>query len=133
MGRSLFLLAIAVEWVSGATHTVSGDGQHALEWRVDTENEGDFVKIRNISIALQSEVPVITLSGQSTVTHETGTAYTDLGATAFDSLEGNLTPWIVVTNPVDVNVPGSYTVSYNVSDAAGNPAIEVTRTVDVVD
>ena len=32
-----------------------------------------------------------------------------------------------------VNTAGTYTITYNVSDAAGNPATEVTRTVNVVD
>ena len=34
---------------------------------------------------------------------------------------------------VDTSVPGVYTVTYNVSDAAGNDAETVTRTVTVVD
>ena len=34
---------------------------------------------------------------------------------------------------VDTSVIGSYTVTYNVSDDAGNAATEVTRTVNVTD
>ena len=34
---------------------------------------------------------------------------------------------------VDTQTVGSYTVTYNVSDASGNAATEVTRTVNVVD
>jgi len=36
-----------------------------------------------------------------------------------------------VVNPVDTNSPATYTVTYNVLDAAENAAIEVTRTVTV--
>ena len=36
-------------------------------------------------------------------------------------------------NPVDTAVVGVYTVTYNVTDANGNPAEEVTRTVNVED
>ena len=36
-------------------------------------------------------------------------------------------------NPVDTDVVGVYTLTYNVTDANGNVAVEVTRTVNVVD
>lgn len=36
-------------------------------------------------------------------------------------------------NPVDSNNPGTYTVTYDVVDTAGNPAPQVTRTVIVAD
>jgi hypothetical protein len=35
-------------------------------------------------------------------------------------------------NPVNVNATGTYTVTYNVSDASGNAGAQVTRTVNVV-
>ncbi len=70
--------------------------------------------------------PVITLNGVSTVQHELGTTYTDLGATA----DGGET--VTISGTVDVNVVGSYILSYNASDTAGNSAKQVTRTVTVV-
>jgi hypothetical protein len=75
--------------------------------------------------------PVISLSGQSSVSLELGTAYTDAGATATDSLDGTLTSSITTVNPVDVDAEGTYTVTYNVSDGAGNAANQVTRTVTI--
>jgi gliding motility-associated-like protein len=77
--------------------------------------------------------PVITLTGNTSVTVQAGTTYADAGATAIDNLEGNITSKIVVVNPVNTNVLGAYTVTYNVSDLAGNAAIQVTRTVTVQD
>ena len=38
---------------------------------------------------------------------------------------------IVTVNSVDVNTVGTYTVTYNVSDAAGNAASQVSRTVNI--
>ena len=64
------------------------------------------------------------------------------GATASDNydttapvitLNGDITTDIVTVNNVDTSVIGSYTVTYNVSDDAGNAATEVTRTVNVTD
>src|SRR5690606_33089964 len=45
----------------------------------------------------------------------------------------DITDQIVTVNPVDTTTPGTYTVTYNVTDAAGNAAEQVTRTVNVED
>ncbi|WP_111683126.1 immunoglobulin-like domain-containing protein [Winogradskyella tangerina] len=79
-----------------------------------------------------TEAPVITLNGASTINLDLGDTYTELGATATDNVDGNLTSSIVVGgDTVNTNVVGSYVVTYNVSDTAGNAATEVTRTVNV--
>ena len=60
-----------------------------------------------------------------------GDTYTELGATATDAEDGDLTASIVITGNVNADVVGTYTVRYNVTDSAGNAAAEVTRTVRV--
>jgi len=77
--------------------------------------------------------PVITLLGQASVTHEAGATYTDAGATATDNFDGDLTSKIVTVNPVDAKTPGTYIVTFDVTDKAGNAAEQVKRTVTVVD
>ena len=76
--------------------------------------------------------PVITINGTNPVNVNKDSTYQDEGATATDNVDGNITANIVVTNPVNTSVVGTYTVRYNVSDAAGNTAMEKTRTVNVV-
>ncbi len=83
--------------------------------------------------APDQSAPLITLTGAAVVTHEAGTPYTDSGATAADNLDGDLTAGIATVNTVNANVVGSYTVTFNVADTAGNAASEVTRLVNVVD
>ena len=83
--------------------------------------------------AADTTAPVITLLGSSTVTHAQQATYTDAGATASDDIDGDITADIVTVNPVDVNTVGSYTITYNVDDGAGNSATQVTRTVNVTD
>ena len=75
--------------------------------------------------------PVITLAGNASITLEVGDSFTDPGATAQDAVDGDLTSSIVVTGTVDLNTVGTYTLTYNVSDGAGNAAVEVVRTVIV--
>ena len=79
-------------------------------------------------------VPVITLIGANPQTIELGAAYTELGASANDDVDGDISGSIVIdATAVDVTDLGSYAVTYNVSDASGNDAVEVSRTVNVVD
>ena len=78
-------------------------------------------------------IPVISLEGSASVILEAGSAYTDAGATAADNVDGSITSSIVTVNPVDINTVGTYTVTYSVSDAAGNAATAVTRTVVIVE
>ncbi|MDB4735910.1 DUF5011 domain-containing protein, partial [Akkermansiaceae bacterium] len=74
---------------------------------------------------------MITLKGSASVTIEAGSDYADAGATASDSLDGAIV--VVVDNTVHTQIPGSYLVSFTATDAAGNAAAEVTRTVIVED
>jgi len=75
--------------------------------------------------------PVITLVGENPVNIYVGDTYTDAGATAMDGTDGNITANITTVNPVDINIVGTYAITYNVTDAAGNHATEATRTVNV--
>ncbi|MCX6720745.1 MAG: DUF5011 domain-containing protein [Candidatus Staskawiczbacteria bacterium] len=76
--------------------------------------------------------PVITLTGDPEITITVGDVYIDAGATVLDNVDGDLTTKIIIVNPVDANAVGDYTITYNVSDVAGNSAVEVTRLVHVV-
>ena len=77
--------------------------------------------------------PVITLLGDSPLEVDQGATYTDPGATASDDRDGDLSAGIVVGgDTVETDTAGEYTVTYDVSDAAGNAAEQVTRIVRVV-
>ena len=93
----------------------------------------EALRVGYINVIEDTTLPVITLLGDATVTIEVGLTYTDAGATALDNYDGDITDDIVTVNPVDTGVVGQYTVTYNVSDANNNAAVEVTRTVNVVD
>jgi formylglycine-generating enzyme required for sulfatase activity len=66
------------------------------------------------------------------MTHVKDTIWVDPGATASDSLDGNLSSSIAVSGTVDVNTTGTYILSYTVSDAAGNEA-SISRTVNIIE
>ena len=78
--------------------------------------------------------PVIMLTGANPQTIEAGDSYTELGATASDNYEGDISDSIIIdASALNTSVVGIYTVTYDVTDTAGNSGIRVTRTVDVVD
>lgn len=79
----------------------------------------------------QNQRPTISLNGSSSININVGQSYNDAGATANDPEEGNITSRINVSGYVNTNSPGTYTLTYNVSDSQGLSANPVSRTVTV--
>ena len=76
--------------------------------------------------------PVITLLGPNPYNIVTNDPYTEYGATAVDTEEGDVSDNLVINSAaVNTSVAGTYSVTYNASDDAGNAADEVTRSVVV--
>ena len=131
---------------AGWTDTLDGSGTLTATGTVDVNTVGaytltyDFtdaagnagVQVTRTVNVVDTTKPVISLLGDRNVTHSVWTAYSDAGAEASDTLDGNLTAKLVLTNGMDVNLPGSYLLTYHVQDAAGNDAVSVTREVQVV-
>ncbi|WP_299189114.1 DUF5011 domain-containing protein [uncultured Aquimarina sp.] len=115
--------------VSG-TIDVNTPGDYVLTYSVE-DSSGNSATITRTVRVIDNIPPVIALIGASTITISQGGSYTDPGATASDNVDGNITAQIVTTGNVNVNVPASYTIEYNVQDTAGNDAMEVVRTIVV--
>ena len=158
-GDAIVKLSLDEEYTdAGATATDDTDGDLTAKIvttgvEVDTSIAGSYQVKYNVSDAagnVASEVvrtvivedgqepesdttaPVITLLGPASLTIQISDDYADAGATASDDTDGDVTDKITVTgDDFDTNIAGTYTVKYNVSDAAGNAATEVTRTVTV--
>ena|ERR1700690_3829133 len=97
----------------GATYDIESDAPPALVLPGDT-------------------APVITINGGSAEVLQ-GFPYEDAGATATDDTDGDITGLIVAHGlPIDTSVPGHYTVTYDVTDAAGNHAVQAVRDILVI-
>ncbi len=94
----------------------------------------DTVTINVPATLSDTTAPVITMLGSSPIDVTQGTVYTDAGATALDQPgDVDLTSSIVVTGlPINTAVLGTNQVKYDVTDAVGNPAVQVVRTVNVI-
>ena len=75
--------------------------------------------------------PTLVIAGPCPIEIGCGGSFTAPSATATDLCEGDLTGDIDVSDNVDVDVPGSYSIDYEVSDSSGNTAVG-SCTVNVV-
>ncbi len=108
-----------------------GPGTFTLRFSATTNNGIESADLTLIITPVDTTAPVITILGSNPLTVALGSVYTDAGATALDNLDGDITANIVVVNNVNTAVAGTYTVTFNVQDSAGNSATQVTRTVIV--
>ena len=74
--------------------------------------------------------PDLQLLGEATMTLAAGSPYEDPGATAIDDIDGDITSLIQVSGTINTSAIGTQTVTYSVSDRAGNISSAV-RTVQI--
>ncbi|MEE9309487.1 MAG: immunoglobulin-like domain-containing protein [Cocleimonas sp.] len=97
---------------------------------VDQAGNEATIVTRIVNILPDIVKPIISLNGPSIISIFKGASYIDAGATALDNADGI----IAVTSEGTVNTStlGTYTITYNVTDQAGNSAEPVIRTVKVI-
>ena len=148
-GSSTITLMIGDSWTDpGASASDAEDGDLTNEIMVGGSVDPDVADIYTLTYTVMDsfnhvaqvsrtvnmiadESPVITLRGSDAVTIVLGDTYNDMGATATDVEDGNLTSAIVVNSNVNVSEVGSYLVSYSVTDSANNTST-ASRQVSVV-
>jgi endonuclease YncB( thermonuclease family) len=122
--------------VSGQIVDMRVPGTYTIQYSC-TDDSGQSAQPATRNIEVQDTVPpVITLIGDANMTLEKteGGNYVDPGATADDAFDGDISDDIHVSGAV-VNLAriGVYGIHYDVTDASGNSAATVTRTVTVAD
>jgi hypothetical protein len=105
-------------------------GTTTITWTA-TDTAGNSASCQQTVTVNDATAPVITLNGANPMTVECHTTFTDPGATATDACDASVP--VNVSGSVNVNIPGTYTLTYNASDDSGNAATPKTRTVTVVD
>ena len=94
------------------------------------DDAGNATTKSRIVIVEDTIPPVITILGANPATITAGSVYNDAGATCIDRVDGTLTPTLD-SSSLDVNQAGLSTVTYSCADKSGNPAISVSRFVIV--
>ena len=82
---------------------------------------------------IDDQPPVISIFGESLISINQFSDFSDPGAVATDIQEGDISSSIIVTGEVDTEEVGVYGIAYNVADSEGNNAFAVTRTVTILD
>ena len=125
--------ATATDETDGAvTVSVSGSvdsetaGTYTLVYTA-TDAAGNEASVERVVVVADTTRPTISLNGDAAITLIEGDVYSELGATALDSVDGELT--VNVTGVVG-SEPGVYTLTYSASDTAGN-SVSIERTVTV--
>jgi proteasome assembly chaperone (PAC2) family protein len=119
--------------VGGDSADTNTPGSYVITYNVsDSAGNAATEVIRTVNVNADATVPIITLIGASSIDLNVGDTYNEQGATATDNIDGDITANIVISGVVNTNSAGTYFVNYNVSDAAGNVANQVTRTVNVI-
>lgn len=122
---------------SSPTVTVTGTvdmtttGSYTLDYYATDSSGNVSATVHRYVDVIDTTAPVITLLGDDPLTLTVGDSFVDPGATVSDNADASALV-VTVTGSVDTSSVGSYILNYNVSDASGNDATPVTRTVTVV-
>jgi hypothetical protein len=114
--------------VGGDTVDTNAAGTYVITYNVTDSDGLAAAEVSRTVIVEIDEPPVITLIGSAMLVLTVGDTYTEQGATAQDTEDGDLTDKITINNPIDTRTPGTYTVTYSVEDSAGQQA-QAKRTV----
>ena len=88
--------------------------------------------MNNKTLAESGMIPSIELIGSATIYLERGTEYQELGVTAYDNEDGDLTTEIQISSSLNINRVGTYKITYSVTDSDNNTAT-VERQIQVYD
>ncbi len=114
------------------TPTMVDAGRRRVEDEVPVivEEDDNSEDSQGADVDIDTVPPVITILGSNPVSILVGTTYTDAGATALDGVDG-ITTIRELSNDVDTDVIGKYTVVYSSTDSTGNIATS-SRIVNVM-
>ena len=93
---------------------------------------GDTTTKKKTTMVKDVEKPVITLNGNAEITINKGSKYNEEGAKATDNIDGDISSKIKISGKVDTSKSGTYTITYQVTDKAGNRS-DAMRKISVVD
>lgn len=94
-----------------------------------TDSSGNTTKVVKKIVYKDKVAPVITLNGNEETYVSLGEKFNDPGVKAEDNCDGDLTKEVKKEGSVDTSKLGEYTITYKVSDKAGNEATKTRKVV----
>lgn len=147
-GRENLTINLSDEYIELGANSFINDNKKnisnkiKISGHVDTEKPGTYkiyytVENHNIERTVTRTVtvvddvaPVMALNGKEKIEIYQNAKYNDEGATATDNIDGDISSKILVEGSVDTSKVGTYTISYSVTDKAGNNS-KIERKVEV--
>lgn len=141
------------EYGATAQDNFDGDLTEAIEitGRVNTDTPGNYlitytvtdnsgnksslkreINILDKTINEITTAPSITINGKNPIELDIGNVYEELGASAKDDVDGDLTDIVEITGNINTNKLGQYKIIYTVINNAGNTTTE-SRIVNIVE
>jgi peptidoglycan/xylan/chitin deacetylase (PgdA/CDA1 family) len=123
---------IAYDYYDGdvTADVIVRDGEDGFFYYTVTDKAGNTAEEKREIHYVDTIAPNLFLNGKSEIILNIGDVFEDPGATAMDNADGDLTDKIQVNGTVDTSQEGTRTISYTVSDKAGNTA-RIHRTIIV--
>lgn len=104
-------------------------GEYTLTYTAVDSSGNSANESRTVTV-VDTTPPVITLLGESDIQVEAGSEYTDAGATASDTVDGDVS--VTIEGSVNTSALGEYTLTYSANDLSGNSST-TTRIITVID
>jgi hypothetical protein len=132
--------ATAHDLCSGALAATTTDtvdtavvGAYPVRYRAQDRQGLVTERVRDVRV-VDTRPPTLTVAGLSgTVVECSREAFVATGATATDLCAGNINHRITLSGTENIVTPGTYPITFSVTDPSGNPAPSITRDVTVRD
>lgn len=108
---------------------VSVLGEYNINYNLNYLNK-EYNLVRKIKV-IDNEKPMITLNGEKDITLYVNDEYKELGVTAIDNYDGDISNKVIITGNVDTSKVGEYNLVYSVVDSSGNMS-STSRNVKVI-
>lgn len=131
-GVSIKLLNIDMsnKYIKEGSVDTSKVGTYTIYYKTNIKYIKNNKKIKRVIEVVDSNLPSIVLQGEENITLMQGEEYKELGYSATDNYDGNITSNVVTNNNIDTSKVGTYYVTYKVKDSSGNESIKK-RTITV--
>ena len=95
-----------------------------------TDQSGNDQILRRIVSVIDNQSPTLTLNGSTNLQMEVGSEYLELGATAKDNVDDQIS--ITISGKLNKDKPGTYIITYTATDRSNNSQ-SISRTITVID
>ena len=108
---------------------VSVLGEYNINYNLNYLNK-EYNLVRKVKV-VDNEKPMITLNGEKDITLYVNDVYKELGVTAIDNYDGDISNKVIIIGNVDTSKVGEYNLVYSVVDSSGNMS-STSRNVNVI-